>query len=494
MLQANAVSKSFFSNKVLDSVDFDVQRGEVHALVGENGAGKSTLINIIGGILQRDSGAIVFDGKEVNFTHPLEAMGAGISVVHQELSLVPNATVTENIFLRREKRNAFGLNDWRAMTSAAAQVFKRVGIDIDPNALAGSLSVGMQQLVEVAKAISIDAKLLIMDEPTSSLSEKEIDELFKVISDLRNQGLAIIFVSHKLSELFSIADRVTVLRDGRHVGTAETSSLTRDDLIRMMVGRQLGTLYPPRASAIGDVVFSCRNLSRYGAVRDVAFDVRRGEILGLAGLVGAGRTEAMRALINADSRSSGRFWLEGVEIQIDEPAAALAKGVIYLSEDRKSSGLFLTYSVAENIGASTLDRYADWFGVFHYSALRQRSREFIRRMDIRPPDETARVINLSGGNQQKVLISKALDVNPKLLIFDEPTRGVDIGAKSLIHARLRELAESGVGVIVISSEMPEVIGLSDRILVFRNGGVSAELDNRKGEVSQETILSRAVYH
>ena len=494
MLQASAVTKSFFSNKVLDGVDFDVQSGEVHGLVGENGAGKSTLINIIGGILQRDSGAIVFDGREVNFTHPLEAMGAGVSVVHQELSLVPNMTVAENIFLRREKRNVLGLNDWRAMTKAAARVFERIGIDIDPNALAGSLSVGMQQLVEVAKAISIDVRLLIMDEPTSSLSEKEIDELFKVIGDLRSQGLAIIFVSHKLSELFKIADRVTVLRDGRLVATAETSSLTRDDLIRMMVGRQLAALYPPRASAIGDVVFSCRNLSRFGAVRDVAFEVRRGEILGLAGLVGAGRTEAMRALINADSRSSGRFWLEGVEIQIEDPAAALAKGIVYLSEDRKSSGLFLTYSIAENIGASTLDRYADRFGVFHFSALRQRSREFIQRMDIRPPDETTRVINLSGGNQQKVLISKALDVNPKLLIFDEPTRGVDVGAKSLIHARLRELAESGVGVIVISSEMPEVIGLSDRILVFRNGGVSAELDNRKGEVSQEAILSRAVYH
>ncbi len=494
MLKVTAVSKSFFSNKVLDSVDLDVRRGEVHGLVGENGAGKSTLINIIGGILQRDSGAIAFDGLEVNFAHPLEAMAAGVSVVHQELSLVPNATVTENIFLRREKRNVLGLNDWRAMTRAASQVFERIGIDIDPNALAGSLSVGMQQLVEVAKAISIDVRLLIMDEPTSSLSEKEIDELFKVIGDLRNQGLAILFVSHKLSELFKIADRVTVLRDGRLVTTAETSSLTTNDLIRMMVGRQLAALYPPRASAIGDVVFSCENLSRFGAVRDVAFEVRRGEILGLAGLVGAGRTEAMRALINADSRSSGRFWLEGVEIQIEDPAAALAKGIVYLSEDRKSSGLFLTYSIAENIGASTLDRYADRFGVFHFSALRQRSREFIQRMDIRPPDETARVINLSGGNQQKVLISKALDVNPKLLIFDEPTRGVDVGAKSLIHARLRELAESGVGVIVISSEMPEVIGLSDRILVFRNGGVSAELDNRKGEVSQEAILSRAVYH
>jgi ABC-type sugar transport system ATPase subunit len=494
MLEARAVSKSFFSNKVLDAVDFDVRGGEVHALVGENGAGKSTLINIMGGILQRDSGSIVFDGKEVSFAHPLEAMAAGISVVHQELSLVPNATVAENMFLRREKRNAFGLNDWHAMAQAAIEVFERIGIDIDPNAVAGGLSVGMQQLVEVAKAISIDAKLLIMDEPTSSLSESEIDDLFKVIMDLRSQGLAIVFVSHKLSELSQIADRVTVLRDGRLVATAKASSVTTDDLIRMMVGRQLVSLYPPRASAISDVVFACKDLSRFGAVRDVAFDVRRGEILGLAGLVGAGRTEAMRALINADRRSSGRFWLEGEEIQIPDPAAALARGIVYLSEDRKSSGLFLTYSITDNIGASTLARYANWLGVVNFSALHQRSREFIKRMDIRPPDESARVINLSGGNQQKVLISKALDVDPKLLIFDEPTRGVDVGAKALIHARLRDLAESGIGVVVISSEMPEVIGLSDRILVFRNGGVSAELDNRNGEVSQEAIMSHAVYH
>jgi ABC-type sugar transport system ATPase subunit len=494
MLQVTAVSKSFFTNKVLDAVDFDVRRGEVHALIGENGAGKSTLINIIAGIFRRDSGAIVFDGEEVDFSHPLDAMSAGISLVHQELSLVPNATVAENMFLRREKRNALGLNDWRAMSRAAADVFKRIGIDIDPDALAGSLSVGMQQLVEVAKAISIDAKLLILDEPTSSLSETEIDELFKVIRDLRSQGLAIIFVSHKLSELFKIADRITVLRDGQLVATVETSSVKSEDLIRMMVGRQLGTLYPPHASAVGEVVFSCKGLSRLGAVSDVAFDVRRGEILGLAGLVGAGRTEAMRALINADDRSSGRFWLEGDEIQIHDPSDALAKGIVYLSEDRKGSGLFLSYSIAENIGASTLDRYADKFGVFNFSALRQRSREFIKKMDIRPPNELARVLNLSGGNQQKVLISKALDVNPKLLIFDEPTRGVDVGAKSLIHARLRELAESGVGVVVVSSEMPEVIGLSDRILVFRNGGVSAELDNRKGAVTQESIINHAVYH
>jgi ABC-type sugar transport system ATPase subunit len=494
MLSARAVSKSFFGNTVLDSVNFEVRAGEVHGLVGENGAGKSTLINIIGGILQRDSGAIVFDGREVDFAHPLEAMGAGISVVHQELSLVPNATVAENIYLRREKRNGLGLNDWRGMNEAAIGVFRRVGIDIDPNALAGSLSVGMQQLVEVAKAIALDAKLIIMDEPTSSLSEKDTAELFQVIRDLRKHGLGIIFVSHKLSELFAIADRITVLRDGRQIATEDAGSLTRESLIHMMVGRNLGDLYPPRATAIGAVAFRCENLSRFGAVRGVSFEVRHGEILGLAGLVGSGRTEAMRALVNADKRSSGNFWLDGRPIRLDDPEEALAHGVVYLSEDRKGSGLFLSYDIAENVGVSTFARYADKLGFLRPSALRARAREFIKRMDIRPPDERARVINLSGGNQQKVLISKALDVNPKVLIVDEPTRGVDVGAKALIHARLRELAQSGIAVIVISSEMPEVIGLSDRILVFRNGGVSAELENHEGEVTQETIMSHAVYH
>ncbi|MBV9673521.1 MAG: sugar ABC transporter ATP-binding protein [Verrucomicrobia bacterium] len=493
MLNAKGVSKSFFGNKVLDSVNFDVRPGEVHALVGENGAGKSTLINIIAGIHRRDSGKIVFDGKEVDFAHPLQAMEAGISVVHQELSLVPSTTVAENIFLRREKRNGVGLNDWRGMNRAATDVFRRISIDIDPNALAGSLSVGMQQLVEVAKAIALDAKLIIMEEPTSSLSEKDTAELFKVIRDLRQQGLGIIFVSHKLSELFTIADRITVLRDGRHIATEGVGSLTRESLIRMMVGRNLGNLYPPRAAAIGDVVFKCENLSCFGAVRDVNFEVRRREIVGLAGLVGSGRTEAMRALVNADKRASGSFWLDGQPVRIEDPEDALAYGIVYLSEDRKGSGLFLSYSIAENIGASTFDRYADRFGFLRPSALRTRAKEFIKRMDIRPPDESARVINLSGGNQQKVLISKALDVNPKVLIVDEPTRGVDVGAKALIHAQIRDLAQSGIGVIVVSSEMPEVVGLSDRILVFRNGAISAELDNQNGEVTQETIMTHAVY-
>jgi ABC-type sugar transport system ATPase subunit len=493
MLEVKKVTKSFFGNPVLHGVDFDVRSGEIHALIGENGAGKSTLVNIIAGILQRDGGSITLEGEEVNFGHPLEAMQAGISMVHQELSLVPNLTVAENIYLRREKKNALGFNNWRAMRKSAATIFQRMGVDIDPSALVGSLSVGMQQLVEVAKAISLDAKLIIMDEPTSSLSEKETVELFQVMRDLRAQGLGIVFISHKLSELFAMSDRITVFRDGRHIQTSDIGAVTPQDVIRMMVGRHLGDLYPGKSTAIGDVVFSCRNLARLGTVRKLDLDLRRGEVLGIAGLVGSGRTEAMRALINADPRSSGSFELEGQPIELRNPDDALAKGICYVSEDRKGSGLFLTYDIAANVGASTLAEYRNRAGMIDKAALRSKARDYIRLMDVRPPDDRARVIDLSGGNQQKILIAKALDAKPKVLIVDEPTRGVDVGAKSLIHKRLRELADSGVGVIVISSEMPEVIGMSDRILIFRNGEVSGELDNRDGSVTQEAVMTHAAH-
>jgi ABC-type sugar transport system ATPase subunit len=492
MLKVRNLSKSFFGNVVLDGVDFDVRAGEVHALIGENGAGKSTLVNLISGNLVRDSGEIVFDGHPVEFGHPLEAMQAGIAVVHQELSLVPNTTVAENIYLRREKSRGFGLNDWKAMNEAAGAIFERIGIDVDPGVLAGSLSVGIQQLVEVAKAIALDAKLIIMDEPTSSLSEKEIAELFVVINDLRQQGMAIVFISHKLSEIFALADRITVLRDGRHIATRDVADVTSEDIISMMVGRHLGDLYPPRASQIGETVFCCRNLSRFGHVRNVNFEVRRSEIVGIAGLVGSGRSEAMRALINADKRLSGEFVIDGSPTKITDPSDALSKGIVYVSEDRKGSGLFLDYSISENIGAAVLRTDSRTGRMYRASRLRKITRGYIERMDIRPANEAARVMDLSGGNQQKVLISKAFEAGPRLLIVDEPTRGVDVGAKSLIHRKLRELAESGIAIVVISSEMPEVIGMSDRILVFRHGTVAAELDNVGGAVTQENIMQHAV--
>jgi len=449
-------------------------------------------VNVISGNLRYDSGQLMLDGKAETFGHPLEAMRAGIAVVHQELSLVPNATVAENMFLRREITNRFGLNDWRAMTAAAQEVFDRMGVDIDPNALAGSLSTGMQQLVEVAKAVSLDAKYIFMDEPTSSLSEKEIRELFQVVRDLRDKGLGIVFISHKLSELFEISDRITVLRDGRFIGTKIIAETSTHDIIAMMVGRHLTDLYPAKASAPAEVMFRCRDLSAFGTVADVSFEVRRGEILGVAGLVGSGRTEAMLALINASPRTGGTFELEGQEIALLDPSDAMEKGIVYVSEDRKGSGLFLSYTIEQNIAASSLMRKSGRFATVNAGAMASAAVDYIALMDIRPVRPSATVIDLSGGNQQKVLLSKALEAEPKILIVDEPTRGVDVGAKSLIHKRLRDLAESGAAVVMVSSEMPEILGMSDRVMVFRSGRVSAILDNRNGALDQEEVMAAAI--
>jgi ABC-type sugar transport system ATPase subunit len=492
MLRATQITKSFFGNVVLTDVDFDLKPGEVHALIGENGAGKSTLVNILSGNHRADSGTIEVDGAQHSFAHPLEAMRAGIAVVHQELSLVPNATVAENMFLRREITNRFGLNDWSAMTVAARKIFKQMGVDIDPNALAGSLSTGMQQLVEVAKALSLKAKYVFMDEPTSSLSEKEIQELFQVVRDLRAQGLGIVFISHKLTELFSISDRITVLRDGRFIGAREIVATDPSEIISMMVGRHMDDLYPAKAQNVGPVMFKCQNLSAFGSVADVSFDVRSGEILGIAGLVGSGRTEAMRALINADPRLSGAFKLNGETIEIKDPTDAMQKGIVYVSEDRKSSGLFLDFSIGQNICVSTLKKKSNKLGLTNAKAIADSAASFIDKMDIRPRNPDARVLDLSGGNQQKVLLSKFFEVEPKLMIVDEPTRGVDVGAKSLIHQRLRDLADTGAAVIVVSSEMPEVLGMADRVLVFRAGRVSAVLNNQNNALSQEEVMAAAI--
>ncbi|PLW78321.1 sugar ABC transporter ATP-binding protein [Cohaesibacter celericrescens] len=491
MLQAKGIDKSFFGNKVLDDVSFDVRAGEVHALIGENGAGKSTLVNILSGNLARDVGDVIFDGNSVSFSHPLEAMHAGISVVHQELSIVPNASVAENIFLRREITNALGLNNWNAMYAECERVFGQMGVDINPRALAGSLSVGMQQLVEVAKAVALKAKLIFMDEPTSSLSEKEIAELFKVVRDLKASGLGIVFISHKLSELFEISDRITVLRDGKYVGTRDTAGLTSNEVISMMVGRALTSLYPERGDSDGEVFFKCKNLSLFGAIQNVAFNLRRGEILGFAGLIGAGRTEAMRALINAEPRLSGEFELEGEPLTLASPHDAMKKGIVYLSEDRKGSGLFLDYDMVHNISSCVLERGSS-FGMENRDVMLHAAWDYIEQMDIRPKRPSAMVVSLSGGNQQKVLLAKSLNAQPKILIVDEPTRGVDVGAKALIHSKLRELANSGCGVILISSELPEVLGMSDRVVVFRGGTVAAELNNRDGCLSQEDVMNAAV--
>ncbi|MBP8292845.1 MAG: sugar ABC transporter ATP-binding protein [Caldilineaceae bacterium] len=489
ILEVKQISKSFAGNHVLQAVGFSVEPGQVHALVGENGAGKSTLMNIIGGILQPDAGQIYFAGAPVAFASPLDAMKNGISIVHQELSLAPNMNLAQNIFLRREPANALGFIDWKKLYADTRAIFARLGIDLDPKTLASKLSVSVQQVVEIAKALSFEARVIIMDEPTSALSEKEIERLYGIVADLTAKGIAIIFISHKLDEVFHIADQISVLRDGHMVGTVDTQSTTRDAIIQMMVGREIDNMYPPKSTAIGDTLFAVEGLSRPPYFHDVSFSLRKGEILGFAGLVGAGRTEVARAIFGADKIAAGQLTLDGKPVKFAAPRTAIAEGVCYLTEDRKTLGLFLKMPVRANIASASLWRFVSGLGVLRERKLREESRRCVEEMEIRPPNDELLAINLSGGNQQKALLAKWLCAQPKVLIVDEPTRGVDVGAKAKIHADLRKMAEAGIGVIVISSELPEVLGLSDRVVVFREGELTAVLDGE--QTTQEEVMHYA---
>ena len=489
-LEVKSISKSFGSHRVLHDVSFAVEAGEVHALVGENGAGKSTLMNIIGGIHRRDAGEVLLKGQAINPADVWQARQLGISVVFQELSLTPNMTVSQNIFVRREPTKALGMIDWQRLNADARALFARIGVDISPTELVGNYSVGIQQIIEIAKAISFQAEVIIMDEPTSALSESEVDRLFGIIADLKAQGVAIVFISHKLGEVFRIADRISVLRDGEMVGTAKPVDSSPDDIIRMMVGRSFDDLYPPKGVVGDEVILEVRELSHPPLFHDISFSLRKGEILGIAGLVGAGRTEVARAIFGADSYSSGSIALAGERLDIKSPREAIEKGIVYLTEDRKVMGLFLSMTMRENIVSSALGRFVDALGMLRHKAIAAESGQAMQRNDIRPRDDLLSVNSLSGGNQQKSLLAKCLSANPKALLADEPTRGVDVGAKVKIHQALRDLANRGVGVIVISSELPEVLGLSDRVVVFREGRISAILagDN----ISQAEVMRHAV--
>lgn len=489
-LEVKSISKSFGSHRVLHDVSFAVQAGEVHALVGENGAGKSTLMNIIGGIHTRDAGKILLKGQAIDPADVWQARQLGISVVFQELSLTPNMTVAQNIFVRREPTKALGMIDWRRINADAGDLFARIGVDISPTELVGNYSVGIQQIIEIAKAISFDAEVIIMDEPTSALSESEVDRLFGIIADLKAQGVAIVFISHKLGEVFRIADRISVLRDGEMVGATKPVDSSPDEIIRMMVGRSFDDLYPPKGVVGDEVILEVRELSHPPLFHDISFSLRKGEILGIAGLVGAGRTEVARAIFGADSYSSGSIALAGERLDIKSPREAIEKGVVYLTEDRKVMGLFLSMTMRENIVSSALGRFVGALGILRHKEIAAESGQAMQRNDIRPRDDLLSVKSLSGGNQQKSLLAKCLSANPKALLADEPTRGVDVGAKVKIHQALRDLANRGVGVIVISSELPEVLGLSDRVVVFREGRISAILagDN----ISQAEVMRHAV--
>jgi ABC-type sugar transport system ATPase subunit len=489
ILSLRNISKSFTSNKVLDSVSVDFEKGRCYAVVGENGAGKSTLMKIIGGIHWPDSGSVFLEGKEVRFNTASDAIAHGISIVHQELSLAGNLSVAQNIFCHREFVNRLGFIKWGMLYSEAQKVFDDMGVQIDPRKKVETISIGMQQIVEIGKALSLKSRVIIMDEPTSALSEKEVDHLYEIIENLRRKGVTIIFISHKLNEVFRIAERIIVLRDGALVGNVAREETSRDEVISMMVGRHITDLYPPKGTRRGGVIFETRGLARSGVFQDVSFELREGEILGFAGLVGAGRTEVARVIFGADRPDAGEMFLRGRRLRIRSPRDAIRTGICYLTEDRKTQGLFLAMPVRDNIVAAALGKFVTWYGFYLRRRIRQQSIELVHAMDIRPVNDEITVRSLSGGNQQKTLLAKWLCAAPALLIADEPTRGVDVGAKATIHKDLRALAERGIGVIVISSELPEILGLCDRVAVFSAGRIRSILDNK--DLSQEEVMSHA---
>jgi len=489
LLRLEKINKSFSSNKVLNSISLTIESGTCFAVVGENGAGKSTLMKIIGGIYRPDSGEIFMHGNKVRFASARDAIHHGISIVHQELSLASNLSVAQNIFCHREPVNSFGFIQWKKLYSDAADVLQKMGINIDPRAKCGDLSVGMQQIVEIAKAISLNSQLIIMDEPTSALSEKEIDHLYKIVQSLLDRKITVIFISHKLNEVFKIAKKIFVLRDGNLVGEKLTEETTREEIINLMVGRPLGDLFPPKNTNRGEIILSANNLKRIGVFNNISFTLYRGEILGFAGLVGAGRTEVARAMFGADPIDGGEIILDSKPFKPCNPRESIKRGLCYLTEDRKSLGLFLSMTVRMNIIAASLQSFVNKLGFYLFGEIKKQSTKYLEYMQIRPFNDQAYVINLSGGNQQKVLLAKWLCSNPKVLIADEPTRGVDIGAKAKIHRDLRQLAENGTGIIVISSELPEILGLCDRIVIFREGNVAAIIDNKN--LTQEEVMLHA---
>ncbi|HSW41161.1 MAG TPA: sugar ABC transporter ATP-binding protein [Patescibacteria group bacterium] len=485
-VELRGISKHFGATAALADVSMDLLAGEIHALVGENGAGKSTLVKILGGVHAPDSGVVFLDGAPTQIGDPAAARALGVAVVHQEPKLFPDLSIAENVFLANPPRGRLGTLAWGEMRRAAAELFEQLDVRIDVSAPVRGLSMADQQLIEIAKALSVDARVLILDEPTASLSAHEVERLFAIARRTRDRGVAILFVSHRLDEAFALCDRATVLRDGRHVVTAPTASLTTADLVRHMVGRTL-TLFPKGEAPIGDVLLEVRGLAG-DAFSDVSFTVRSGEILGLAGLVGAGRTEVARVLFGIERPTAGEVFLGGRAIRSHSPSAALRAGIAYVPEDRHQDGLVLDFSIAENVSLPILGRLFPRLLV-RRATERAITRGYTERLQVRATgvDQLARA--LSGGNQQKVVIAKWLATKPRVLILDEPTRGVDIGAKVEVHRIMSELAASGLGIILISSDLPEVLAMSDRILVLHEGRPTAEL--RREDATEERVMFAA---
>ncbi|NLH06357.1 MAG: sugar ABC transporter ATP-binding protein [Chloroflexi bacterium] len=488
-LRMEHISKSFPGVKALDDVTFEVGRGEIHALVGENGAGKSTLMKILTGALRPDEGRILLRGEPVRIDNPSDAQALGISIIYQELSLIPYLTVGQNIFLGREPRGLLpGFIDWRELYGRAQALLDQFGLDIDARTEVRFLSIAEQQMAEVAKALSLNADLIAMDEPTSSLTERETEVLFDLMRSLRDEGVSLIFISHRLSEIFEVCDRITVLRDGKLIGTTPTAELTEDEVVSMMVGREIDEMFPRTATERGRVVLEVSGLSDGDELQSVSFKLHSGEILGVAGLVGAGRTALAETLFGIRHPVAGEVRIEGERVTINSPQKAIELGMGFVPEDRKQQGLFLNMAVRENIVISDLDEVASW-GFLKFREVERLAQDYVNRLDVRTPSLRQRVRNLSGGNQQKVVIARWLTLKPRVLILDEPTRGIDVGTKAEIYHLLNQLARQGVAVLVISSELPEVLGISDRILVMHEGRITATLN--RDEATQDAIMRAA---
>ncbi len=489
ILEMHNMIKHFPGVLAANKINLRVRRGTVHALMGENGAGKSTMMKMLIGLYQPDGGEIRFNGKTVRIDTTQKALELGISMIHQELNPVPQMTISENIWLGREPlKNRLGRIDHKKMKQDTSILLENLGISLDPNTKMAELSVASQQMVEIAKAISYNSELIIMDEPTSAITEKEVEHLFRIIHDLKEKNISIIYITHKMDEVFKISDDITVLRDGEYISTDKSEDINKNSLITKMVGRDLNQVFPKIDVPIGDVILKVENLSRDGNFRDVSFELREGEILGIAGLMGAGRTELIETIFGIYPKTDGKINIRGLEAKIESPRDALEHRLALLTEDRKDSGLFLSLSVKENIAIANINTYLHGIQL-NQSNIRKDCYDQVEKLRIKTPGINQKIENLSGGNQQKALISRWLLTNPDILLLDEPTRGIDVGAKSEIHKLMGEIVKTGKSIIMISSELPEVLGMSDRVLVMHEGECMGILD--RNESTQENILALA---
>jgi len=483
------IRKEFPGVVALDDVNLNVYDSKIMALLGENGAGKSTLMKVMTGVYKKTSGQMYYNEETVNYQHPKESQDAGIAIIHQELNLINELSIAENIFLGREFKNTFGKIQWAKTYKEAKTLLSQLGMTDDPKTLVGKLTIGKQQLVEIAKALSLDARLIVLDEPTDALTDTETESLFKVMKDLRKQGKSMVYISHRLEEIFDICDDVTILRDGKFIAEEAIENITKDKMIELMVGRKLEEQFPKVIHESGEVTFKAVNLkNKY--LENLSFDIKAGEILGISGLMGAGRTELAKSIYGAFHLDEGEIYLDGEKIIINNPKDAIKNKIAYVSEDRKKDGLILDLSVMKNIHISALDTIRKKFGYLDTKKEALEAEKYVASMSIKTPSIHQKTKNLSGGNQQKVAIAKALITNPKLLILDEPTRGVDVGAKKEIYELINKFKEKGMSIIMISSEIPEILGMSDRILVMHEGKVSGELSIK--DATQEKIMALAV--